>query len=447
MRRAVLVLGLRAGPRAGRRAHHPGPRLRADADRRTATRSTARSPPPRSWRRSRATRSCVSWTSSTRAGGWPGTWATPRRSIWRRCAGSAPRPSTVARSPRSLARCAARLDGEPAQPTRGLPGRRDPALRAERGRGATPSCGSRSGCAPPRRWRASWRERAGVRAAEVGYAGRKDRDAVTTQWFSVQGLAPEAALALELPGLRVIEARRHPHKLRTGQLRGNRFEIVARDVGPEALRAAPARFERLQRDGMPNRFGPQRFGWDGGNLEQARRLLRGEKIGADRRHARFLLSALQAAAFNAVLARATPAAGRPRARRRRRGARVGGAVPGRGRRARGAARRGLRDQRDRPDLRHARAGAVGRCGGARARGVRGARCRPGEAAHRRPGSGCGAPGARCACGWKPRTRSPRPTRCGCASRCRREATPASRSRSCSDPRPGSGDTRPPAALS
>jgi tRNA pseudouridine13 synthase len=141
----------------------------------------------------------------------------------------------------------------------------------------------------------------GIRAADVGYAGRKDRVAVTTQWFSVEGLAPEAALSIELPGARVIEAHRHPHKLRTGQLRGNRFEIVAREVDPEALRSAPARFECLRRDGMPNRFGPQRFGWDGGNLEQARRLLRGEKIGVDRRQARFLLSSLQAAAFNTVL--------------------------------------------------------------------------------------------------------------------------------------------------
>ena len=141
----------------------------------------------------------------------------------------------------------------------------------------------------------------GLRAAEVGYAGRKDRVAVTTQWFSVQGLALEAALSLELPGVRVIEAHRHPHKLRTGQLRGNRFEIVVREIDPELQRAAALRFERLRREGMPNRFGSQRFGWDGGNVEQAQRLLRGEKIGADRRHARFLLSALQAAVFNAVL--------------------------------------------------------------------------------------------------------------------------------------------------
>ena len=142
---------------------------------------------------------------------------------------------------------------------------------------------------------------AGVRPADVGYAGRKDRVAVTTQWFSVPGLEPESALAFELPGARVIEACRHPHKLRTGQLRGNRFEIVAREVDAETLRDAPARLERLQREGMPNRFGPQRFGWDGGNLAQAQRLLRGERIGADRRQARFLLSALQSAAFNAVL--------------------------------------------------------------------------------------------------------------------------------------------------
>lgn len=143
---------------------------------------------------------------------------------------------------------------------------------------------------------------AGVRNADVGYAGRKDRVAVTTQWFSVPGLAPEAALALALPGASVLEASRHPHKLRTGQLAGNRFEIVAREVDAQTLRDVHARCERLQTKGMPNRFGDQRFGWGGGNLEQAQRLLRGERIGADRRHARFLLSALQAAAFNAVLA-------------------------------------------------------------------------------------------------------------------------------------------------
>jgi len=144
---------------------------------------------------------------------------------------------------------------------------------------------------------------AGVRPGDVGYAGRKDRVAVTTQWFSVPGLAPEAALALSLPGASVLEASRHPHKLRTGQLAGNRFEIVVRELDEETLGSVGARAERILREGLPNRFGAQRFGRGGGNLESAQRLLRGERVPGDRRHARFLLSSLQAAVFNEALAR------------------------------------------------------------------------------------------------------------------------------------------------
>jgi tRNA pseudouridine13 synthase len=144
---------------------------------------------------------------------------------------------------------------------------------------------------------------AGAPPRDVGYAGRKDRRAVTTQWLSVPGLDPERALRLDLPGARVLEAARHPHKLRTGQLRGNRFEIVARGVDAEAAASAAARLEVLCARGMPNRFGAQRFGREGDNAQRALRVLRGERQGGGRRAARFLLSALQAAVFNAVLAR------------------------------------------------------------------------------------------------------------------------------------------------
>jgi tRNA pseudouridine13 synthase len=148
---------------------------------------------------------------------------------------------------------------------------------------------------------------AGAPARDVGYAGRKDRNAVTTQWFSVPGLDPERALGFALPGVRVIEAVRHRHKLRTGQLRGNRFRIAVRDADAGVGAAAAVRLAQLLRRGMPNRFGAQRFGRDGDNAERAQRLLRGEMPAGDRRNARFLLSALQAAVFNAALAaRETP---------------------------------------------------------------------------------------------------------------------------------------------
>jgi tRNA pseudouridine13 synthase len=146
---------------------------------------------------------------------------------------------------------------------------------------------------------------AGVRPADVGYAGRKDRVAVTRQWLSVPGLDPAAALALAEPGVRVLDARRHPHKLRTGQLRGNRFRLRLRGIDPAALERAPARAAELERVGLANRFGAQRFGAGGANPERARALLAGEP-GAwprDRRAARFLLSSLQAAVFNEALAR------------------------------------------------------------------------------------------------------------------------------------------------
>jgi len=143
---------------------------------------------------------------------------------------------------------------------------------------------------------------AGVGARDVGYAGRKDRIAVATQWLSVPGLDPQRALDLRLEGVRVLEAVLHGHKLRTGQLSGNRFEIAVRGVDDQAREAARARLAEIGRVGMANTFGMQRFGRAGRNVEMGARLLRGEIVLKDRRKARFAISALQSAVFNDVLA-------------------------------------------------------------------------------------------------------------------------------------------------
>jgi tRNA pseudouridine13 synthase len=142
---------------------------------------------------------------------------------------------------------------------------------------------------------------AGVRPGDVGYAGRKDRVAVTRQWLSVPGLDPALLRDFEGDGFRVLEAARHPHKLRTGQLRANRFELVVRELGPAERANAAPRLSELVARGMPNRFGAQRFGQGGRNADAARALLAGGAPGRDRRAARFLLSALQAEVFNACL--------------------------------------------------------------------------------------------------------------------------------------------------
>jgi tRNA pseudouridine13 synthase len=141
---------------------------------------------------------------------------------------------------------------------------------------------------------------AGVAPRDVGYAGRKDRAALARQWLSVPGLEPRRARALSGPGWRVLAAEAHGQKLRTGQLRANRFELVVREVEPSKVAAAPERMVALARKGMPNRFGAQRFG-SGEAVARGRALLAGAATPRDRRAARFWLSALQAQVFNAVL--------------------------------------------------------------------------------------------------------------------------------------------------
>src|SRR6185436_5502258 len=94
----------------------------------------------------------------------------------------------------------------------------------------------------------------GVADRDIGYAGMKDRHATTRQWVSVPAVDPAVALAAEIPGCRVLEARRHGNKLRTGHLRGNRFEVVLTEVGEEGALLCE-RFLALGRDGLPNTYG------------------------------------------------------------------------------------------------------------------------------------------------------------------------------------------------
>ncbi len=95
---------------------------------------------------------------------------------------------------------------------------------------------------------------------DFGYAGLKDKRAITTQVLSVEGIPPEQVLELTLPAIEISWAERHAHKLRIGHLQGNRFEITLRDVSQAALPVIEKNMLRLATEGVPNRFGAQRFG-------------------------------------------------------------------------------------------------------------------------------------------------------------------------------------------
>jgi tRNA pseudouridine13 synthase len=146
-------------------------------------------------------------------------------------------------------------------------------------------------------------EAAGVQERDVGYAGLKDRHAITRQWFSIhlpKGEAPDLTL-LQHPEFKVLGQGRHLKKLRPGDLRGNRFRIVLRDVtgDRDAIEANLAAVASL---GVPNYFGAQRFGHDGGNVEQGRAMLAREIRVRNPKKKGIYLSAVRSFIFNEVLA-------------------------------------------------------------------------------------------------------------------------------------------------
>jgi tRNA pseudouridine13 synthase len=153
----------------------------------------------------------------------------------------------------------------------------------------------------------------GVDPAGVGTAGLKDKHAVTRQQVSLPPpCTPEQALAVDLPDLKVLAAARHPHKLRTGHLRGNRFVIRVREVeGPAdaaAARAAAILAALAAAPGSPNWYGEQRFGAAGDNAAIGRALITGGPLpaGARKPHGRqkrLLISAFQSELFNDWLQR------------------------------------------------------------------------------------------------------------------------------------------------
>jgi len=99
-----------------------------------------------------------------------------------------------------------------------------------------------------------------VHPRDIGFAGLKDTHAVTRQVFSILGATPEAVSAIHDPQLGIQWAKRHGNKLRLGHLKGNRFTIKIRDVDPGDVAKVRPVLDTLQKRGMPNYFGEQRFG-------------------------------------------------------------------------------------------------------------------------------------------------------------------------------------------
>ncbi len=146
-------------------------------------------------------------------------------------------------------------------------------------------------------------EFAGVPYRDVSYAGLKDRNAVTSQWFSVR--LPETRdldwSQLESDEIQLLEAVRHRRKLRRGALAQNRFRLRLRELDADSDEMEQ-RLRQVSIQGIPNYFGEQRFGHGGNNLLMANRLFRGELKKVTRHKRSIYLSAARSYLFNSILA-------------------------------------------------------------------------------------------------------------------------------------------------
>lgn len=100
----------------------------------------------------------------------------------------------------------------------------------------------------------------GRRDRDFGYAGLKDKHARTRQWISIEHLEEDRLEGLDLPGMEILELRKHRNKIKLGHLRGNRFVLRLRGVGEGDEARARDILSLLERRGLPNAFGLQRFG-------------------------------------------------------------------------------------------------------------------------------------------------------------------------------------------
>jgi tRNA pseudouridine13 synthase len=114
-----------------------------------------------------------------------------------------------------------------------------------------------------------------VSRRDIGYAGLKDARAVTRQWMSIEHVDPERVKSLQIARLEILEVDRHTNKLRLGHLVGNRFEIKVRRTQPERLAELQDGLAVLERGGVPNYFGQQRFGGRGDAWRTGRAVVRG----------------------------------------------------------------------------------------------------------------------------------------------------------------------------
>jgi tRNA pseudouridine13 synthase len=141
----------------------------------------------------------------------------------------------------------------------------------------------------------------GIRRRDMGYAGLKDKHAMTMQYISVMAIHEEKLKAFVHEKIKILSMTRHSNKIRVGHLKGNRFNIRLKKVLGVQKDKLDSVLKWIKNNGVPNYFGNQRFGRDGNNWEEGKKLIDGTLKMRDRKTKEFLIGSYQSYLFNAWL--------------------------------------------------------------------------------------------------------------------------------------------------
>ena len=143
----------------------------------------------------------------------------------------------------------------------------------------------------------------GIRRRDIGYAGLKDKNAMTIQSISVPFKYKEALENFTHEKIKIVEMTQHNNKIRIGHLKGNRFRIRLKKVLGTQRDKLDSMLKWIKSNGVPNYFGEQRFGTDGNNWIDGKKLIDGKLKIRDRKTREFLINSYQSYLFNKWLAK------------------------------------------------------------------------------------------------------------------------------------------------
>ncbi len=142
-----------------------------------------------------------------------------------------------------------------------------------------------------------------IKNKEIGYAGLKDKHAMTKQYISLHKKYEQDMEKFSHENVKIISKTYHNNKIKMGHLKGNRFFIKLKKVNPTSAKKIDEALKNIQKLGLPNFFGYQRFGNDGDNHILGEKIAKGEKKERNPKIRKFLISAYQSHLFNLWLSR------------------------------------------------------------------------------------------------------------------------------------------------